>query len=71
MSTLTFFAQETPKELYTAHNKGKFFFWGGNRGWYSNSNITFTGNGYDFTIKDVEAVTVLKVGISTISILCE
>lgn len=34
MSTLTFFAQETPKELYTAHNKGKFFFfWGGNRGW--------------------------------------
>ena len=29
MSTLTFFAQETPKELYTAHNKGKFFFfWG-------------------------------------------
>lgn len=72
MSTLTFFAQETPKELYTAHNKGKFFFfWGGNRGWYSNSDITFTGNGYDFTIKDVEAVTVLKVGISTISILCE
>ncbi len=57
MSTLTFFAQETPKELYTAHNKGKFFFfWGGNRGWYSNSDITFTGNGYDFTIKDVEAV---------------
>ena len=43
MSTLTFFAQETPKELYTAHNKGEFFFfWGGNRGWYSNSNITFT-----------------------------
>ena len=41
MSTLTFFAQETPKELYTAHNKGKFFFfWGGNRGWYSNSDIT-------------------------------
>ena len=37
MSTLTFFAQETPKELYTAHNKGKFFFfWGGNRDWYSN-----------------------------------
>lgn len=44
------------KEKYTAHNKGKFFFyWGGNRAYYSTSDIRFTGADYDFTLNDVTA----------------
>ena len=35
--------------------KGKFyFFWGWNRSSYSKSDITFTGDGYDFTLYDVK-----------------
>jgi hypothetical protein len=50
-------AQETQPERYTTHNKGKFFFfWGGNREKYSKSDISFSGDGYDFTIYDVKAV---------------
>jgi hypothetical protein len=52
------FAQETPKspEKYTAHNKGKFYFyWGGNRDDYTKSDIRFTGKDYDFTVQDVAA----------------
>lgn len=52
------FAQEanvTP-EKYTAHNKGKFyFFWGGNRESFSKSDITFKGDDYNFTLHNVEA----------------
>lgn len=48
--------QVTP-DRYTSHNKGKFFlFWGGNRGYYSKSDITFSGENYKFTLNDVEAV---------------
>lgn len=44
------------REKYTAHNKGKFFFyWGGNRAYYSTSDIRFTGADYDFTLNDVTA----------------
>lgn len=50
-------AQEASPSRYTATNKGKFFlFWGGNRGYYSKSDINFKGNGYDFTLYDVAAV---------------
>jgi cytochrome c1 len=43
-------------EKYTAHNKGKFyFFWGGNRENFSKSDITFKGDDYNFTLHDVEA----------------
>ena len=52
------FSQEIANnpEKYTAHNKGKFYiFWGGNRDTYSKSDIHFAGNGYDFTLNDVEA----------------
>jgi hypothetical protein len=51
-------AQETNTitEKYTAHNKGKFFFfWGGNRENYSKSDITFKGTDYNFTLQNVEA----------------
>ena len=42
---------------YTAHNKGKmYFYWGGNRDSYTNSDIRFKGANYDFTIYDVEVV---------------
>ena len=45
------------EKLYTSNNKGKFFiFWGGNRGYYTNSDIQFKGNGYNFTLSDVEAI---------------
>jgi hypothetical protein len=44
-------------EKYTAHNKGKiYFFWGGNRDSYTNSDIHFKGINYDFTLYDVAAV---------------
>lgn len=52
------FAQEvaTEPEKYTAHNKGKvFFYWGGNRETYSKSDLHFTGNGYDFTVENAVA----------------
>ncbi len=43
-------------EKYTAHNKGKFYiFWGGNRETYSNSDIRFTGENYDFVVHDAQA----------------
>lgn len=43
-------------DLYTAHNKGKFYIsWGGNRAKYSKSDITFTGGGHEFTLHDVPA----------------
>jgi hypothetical protein len=58
--TQTISAQETIASnpaKYTAHNKGKFYvFWGGNRDGYTKSDIHFTGDNYDFTIFDVEAV---------------
>ncbi|WKD86808.1 hypothetical protein KCTC32516_02188 [Polaribacter huanghezhanensis] len=37
-------------------NKGKFYvYWGWNRGTYSNSDIRFKGENYDFTLSDVTA----------------
>ena len=37
-------------------NKGKiFFYWGWNRGYFSNSDIHFSGEGYDFVLEDVIA----------------
>lgn len=51
------FAQDqNPPEKYAAHNKGKWFVnWGGNRESYTKSDITFSGNGYNFTLQDVKA----------------
>ena len=50
-------AQETPNPVkYTAHNKGKFyFFWGGNRDSYTKSDIHFKGDNYDFTVANAIA----------------
>ena len=51
-------AQETTEiqNKYPTYNKGKFFIsWGGNRDTYSNSDITFRGKDYNFTLENVEA----------------
>ncbi|MCO6500594.1 MAG: hypothetical protein J5I47_09485 [Vicingus serpentipes] len=43
-----------PKEKPS--NKGRIYvFWGWNRGWYTNSDIHFTGNNYDFELTNVKA----------------
>lgn len=52
------FSQESNSipSKYTDHNKGKFYiFWGGNRGYFSDSDIHFKGADYDFTLYDVSA----------------
>lgn len=47
-------AQESTSKKVT--NKGKFFaYWGWNFSGYSNSDIHFKGNNYDFTLADVKA----------------
>jgi hypothetical protein len=44
------------KEQYTAHNKGKMFVhWGGNRSYYTSSDLHFDGAGYNFTAQNAEA----------------
>ncbi|MBD0726238.1 hypothetical protein B6A10_13740 [Flavobacterium sp. L1I52] len=51
-------AQEEIKvqDKYTAHNKGKFFIsWGGNRESYTKSDVTFKGDGYNFTVENMKA----------------
>ncbi len=49
-------AQDSPPNFEPKSNKGKIYaYWGWNRGWYSNSDIHFTGDNYDFTISGVEA----------------
>jgi len=52
------YGQQTNSEQtrYTSENKGKIFiYWGGNRGNYSKSDITFKGKDYDFTLNNVIA----------------
>ncbi len=53
----TLMAQEAAQVDYNAHdNKGKWFiYWGWNRAAYSNSDISFRGDSYDFELKDVVA----------------
>ncbi|MEC4115052.1 hypothetical protein [Myroides pelagicus] len=57
-SSMIGIAQEavTTPLRYTDSNKGKFYvYWGGNRGYFSNSDIRFRGADYDFTLEDVQA----------------
>lgn len=52
--SITLFSQEN--KVKKTSNKGKlFFYWGWNRANYSNSDINFTGESYDFTLRDVSA----------------
>jgi hypothetical protein len=56
--SLNTFAQNDSikKERYTAHNKGKFFaHWGGNRSYYTTSDLHFEGTGYNFTVENAQS----------------
>lgn len=56
LSSIVSISQEASFEFQEYHNKGKFFaYWGWNRGSYSNSDITFKGVDYKFTLKNVAA----------------
>ncbi|MFT5890838.1 MAG: hypothetical protein ACI9Y7_000936 [Dokdonia sp.] len=51
-------AQEfiTKETRFTANNKGKIYiYWGGNRGNFTRSDITFKGDNYNFTVKNAVA----------------
>lgn len=53
--TLSTFAQDKSL-VWTPHKKGTFYiYWGWNRGAYTKSDITFTGNDYNFTLHKVIA----------------
>jgi hypothetical protein len=55
---INMFAQNdaVKKELYTAHNKGKFFgHMGGNRTYYTPSDLHFEGAGYNFTVENAQS----------------
>ncbi len=44
------------QERYTAHNKGKFTIaWGGNRGYYTDSDIHFKGDDYNFMVQSADS----------------
>ena len=44
------------QELEESNNLNSFYFyWGWNRGWFSNSDISLTGENYDFTLNKVKA----------------
>ncbi len=48
--------QAISAEEVGARTKGTIYtYWGWNRGFYSNSDIHFKGDGYDFTLDDVKA----------------
>lgn len=50
------FSQDIDPIKYTSSNKGKIFVsWGGNRASFSNSDIHFKGENYNFTIKEATA----------------
>lgn len=58
LSVLNFsaFSQKKDSTAYTSHNKSKIFVsWGGNRDAFTKSDITFKGDDYHFTLRDVEA----------------
>ena len=50
------YSQDINTPINTDHKKGEFFFaWGYNWSWYSNSDIKFEGENYNFELKSVEA----------------
>ncbi|WP_299890731.1 hypothetical protein [uncultured Lacinutrix sp.] len=56
VSLITFAQDNNDIKKYTSSNKGKFYIsWGGNRETFSQSDIHFKGEDYDFTIKNASA----------------
>ncbi|PCH76162.1 MAG: hypothetical protein COB98_07055 [Flavobacteriaceae bacterium] len=61
LSSVLSVAQDTAFEFQEYKNKGKFFaYWGWNRVEYSKSDISFKGDNYNFTLKDVAAKDKVK-----------
>ncbi len=54
-ATSVAFAQPNTDMQQNTRKGNLFVYWGWNRGWFSNSDITFSGADYDFTLKDVVA----------------
>jgi hypothetical protein len=53
LSVLSLNAQNATPNI---HHKGKFtFYWGYNRGYYTDSNLHLHGTGYDFTLRHIDA----------------
>lgn len=46
---------QSGSEKARAHKKRIYAYWGWNRGYFTKSDIHFSGNGYDFTLKEVVA----------------
>ena len=56
LSIYPFLSQELEEINNGNNNKSSFYlYWGWNRGWFSNSNINFSGENYDFTLYKVKA----------------
>ncbi len=54
--TLSGYSQEVINTSTVTTKKGEFFFtWGYNWAWYTNSDIQFEGENYNFELKDVKA----------------
>lgn len=54
-SIQTGLAQNTVSIDSNSEKGSLYFYWGWNRGWYSNSDISFSGSNYDFELTDVVA----------------
>ena len=49
------FSQDKPPKKEMNRKGTVYMYWGWNRGWFSNSDISFKGDDYDFTLYDVVA----------------
>jgi len=49
------FAQSSFSQDATGRKGDIYGYWGWNRGWYTNSDLHFKGDGYDFTVHDAVA----------------
>ncbi|MFZ2323767.1 MAG: hypothetical protein WAV89_08730 [Ignavibacteriaceae bacterium] len=54
-TTFAGYTQDQPETKQHERKGDLYFFWGWNRGWYTNSDINFKGDDYNFTIEKVEA----------------
>jgi len=49
------YSQSKEQESEDSRKGNMYLYWGWNRGWFTNSDITFTGDNYDFTLDNVVA----------------
>ncbi len=49
------FAQDNPPAEKQSRKGTMYLYWGWNRGWFTNSDVHFKGNDYDFTLYDLVA----------------